>query len=360
MNELTQQFTAHLSKYRDLLNDSTEFIDSLPADLDWLSLKAAVAKFAAEAEITGVGRDEFSRLMGDLLEVYRRQHQTRFNHRVACLGPEGSYSSVAAKKVFGDAEYEFRSDIQQVFELVASRDVRYGVIAVENSTHGVVSGCIDLLVEHGLSICGEARLTINHALLARGDLSDIETVYSHWQALGQCRRNLRDLRQQQVERGKQLNEVVVESTTTGVQKVLADDSNTTAAIANPAAAEGKDIRVLVPSISDENFNATRFFVITRDEPTASEMLEVPCRTSIWFQVRHQKGALCDALAALRDLNLNVIYSRPDPSGPWAYSFYIEFEGHCMADDVHAALEDVRELCGHDSLRILGSYPVDEA
>ncbi len=360
MNELTQHFTAHLSKYRDLLNASSEFITELPADLDWLSLKAAVARFATEAEISGVGRDEFTKLMGDLLDVYRRQHQTRFNHKVACLGPEGSYTSVAAKKVFGDAEYEFRQDIQQVFELVNSREVRYGVIAVENSTHGVVSGCIDLLVEHGLSICGEARLKINHALLGRGELSDIETVYSHWQALGQCRNNLRELRQQQAQQGKQLNEVVVESTTTGVQKVLADDTKTTAAIANPAAAEEQDINVLVPSISDEKFNATRFFVITRDEPAAAELLEVPCRTSVWLQIRHEKGALCDALSALRDLNMNVIYSKPDQSGPWAYSFYIKFEGHRLAENVHNALEEIRSICGQDSLRILGSYPVDEA
>ena len=360
MNELTQQLADHLAKYRVLLGESAKFVSELPAELDWPELKATVARFVTDANVPGIEDREFEGVLADILLICQRLHQTQFNHKVACLGPEGSYSSVAAKKVFGDVSYEYRQDIEQVFELVANRDARYGVIAIENSTHGVVSTCIDLMVEHDLEICGEARLKINHGLLARGDLEDIQTVYSHWQALGQCRRNLRKLRQQQVANGKVLREEVVESTTAGVQRVLDDPSNSSAAIANPLAADGKDLRVLDDHFSDEQFNATRFLVITRD-PVRSEFdVDLPCRTSVWFQVRHERGSLCEALTALRDLNLNVIYSRPDPSGPWAYSFYIEFDGHRNNTDVGAALQQLRQLCGNQSLRVLGSYPVDTA
>lgn len=65
----------------------------------------------------------------------------------------------------------------------------YGVLPVENSTHGAVATAMDMLLNltQG-SVGGEIVLNVEHCLLSTGcNREDIKHVYSHEQALAQCR-----------------------------------------------------------------------------------------------------------------------------------------------------------------------------
>src|SRR5260370_7373732 len=108
---------------------------------------------------------------------------------VAYLGPEYSYSHLAAVERFGHAvEYMRVGSIMSVFEEVNRSHVDYGVVPIENSTDGGVSDTLDMFMRlPHLKICAEVRLRIHHNLLANCEQEQIRRVYSKPQALAQCR-----------------------------------------------------------------------------------------------------------------------------------------------------------------------------
>ena len=65
--------------------------------------------------------------------------------------------------------------------------VTYSVLPVENSLEGSVGESNDLLLSTNLIVVGEIYHRVHHCLIGTGSIGDIETVYSHPQALGQCR-----------------------------------------------------------------------------------------------------------------------------------------------------------------------------
>src|SRR5262249_23742266 len=109
--------------------------------------------------------------------------------KVAYLGPEATYTHLAAIRKFGIAtQFLPQTTPREVFEEVANSRVDYGIVPIENSTEGVVTHTLDLFMEFTLTICGEIQMEINHNLLAKqGDLKKIKKVYAHPQALAQCR-----------------------------------------------------------------------------------------------------------------------------------------------------------------------------
>jgi chorismate mutase / prephenate dehydratase len=112
---------------------------------------------------------------------------------VAYLGPEGSYSHQAARQVFSlDADLLPRADIPEVITEVLSGRADMGVVPVENSTEGMVNLTLDMMSSSKLSVCAEVMLPILNCLLSRSTLNEVATVYSHPQALAQCRKWLMD------------------------------------------------------------------------------------------------------------------------------------------------------------------------
>ena len=112
---------------------------------------------------------------------------------IAYLGPEGTFTEAAALKRFGSAIQEQScATIDEVFRDVVSGAAHYGVVPVENSSEGAVGRTLDLLMQSTLKICGEVKLPIHQCLLGQclpgqhGELSAINSVYSHPQSFGQC------------------------------------------------------------------------------------------------------------------------------------------------------------------------------
>jgi chorismate mutase / prephenate dehydratase len=264
---------------------------------------------------------------------------------VAFLGPEATFSHLAALKKFGHAtRFGPMATIQEVFAEVEKGKYQYGVVPIENSTEGVVNDTLDRFTDTDLRICGEIFLEISHDLLSKsGQRQDIEVIYSHPQAYGQCRRWL----------ATHLPDItVIEVASTGVAAQKASKNPNSAAIASASAAALYDLRVVERRIEDNPGNVTHFFVIGPDAPgsTGND------KTSIIFAVDDIPGALYHTLRPLaeRGLNMTRIVSRPIKTEAWRYRFFVDLDGHREDAEVSQALEEIERLSAW--FKLLGSFP----
>lgn len=265
--------------------------------------------------------------------------------RVAYLGPEGTFSQMAARNVFGlQARYRECATIEAVFDAVQSKDATYGVVPFENSTEGAVSMTSDALLEGDLLIRQEYVLAIAHCLLSRArTLSDITTVYSHPQALAQCR----------VWISKHLPRAqVVQTSSTAAAAREAHGDDRAAAIGADIASEIYDVPILRANVQDRRENATRFVVLAHEDAPPSGQ----DRTTLAFGVADEKGALRRVLSDFEDagVNLTRIESRPSRSRAWHYVFLVDVEGHRKDLPLVGALKAVRKSV--DFVKVVGSYP----
>jgi chorismate mutase/prephenate dehydratase len=266
--------------------------------------------------------------------------------KVAFQGERGAYSESAVYTFFGDeAEVKPCRDLAEVFESVDKQEVPVGVVPVENSLEGSVNQTYDLFLTHNLKVSGEIVIRISHCLIANPSTSveKVKTVYSHPQALAQCRSFLERLG----------SELIPTYDTAGSVKMLKEKGlKDAAAIASEKAAEIYGMKILAREIEDTPTNYTRFFVISKnDAPMTGKD-----KTSIIFAATHTPGALYHALGefAKRDINLAKIESRPTRQKPWEYNFYLDFEGHGSEERCVAALKALEKYATF--IKILGSYP----
>lgn len=266
--------------------------------------------------------------------------------RVAFLGPEGTFTQLAARHQFGGSCQSLpQGTIQAVFQAVERGRADYGVVPVENATEGAVESTLDAFLESPLRICAEILLPVDQALLMRPDLDagSVRRVYSHPQALGQCRRWL-EANLPQADR--------VEAPSTAEAARLAREDAEGAAVASELAAELFGLKVAEARIQDLAANATRFLVLgpKEAEPTGRD------RTSLLVLAQDGPGALLRLLEPLarRGLNLSRIQSRPTRRRLWEYAFFLDVEGHADEPPLAQALEDLKPVCA--SLKVLGSYP----
>jgi chorismate mutase/prephenate dehydratase len=265
--------------------------------------------------------------------------------RVAFQGERGAYSESAVYTFFGaSVDAKPCRDLADVFESVDEQESQYGVVPVENSLEGSVNQTYDLFLEHDLKVCGEIILRVSHCLIANPNtsLEAVKTVYSHPQALAQCRNFLERL-------GREL---IPTYDTAGSVKMLKEKGlKDAAAVASGRAAELYGMKILAREIEDNPANYTRFFVLSKeDSPVTSRD-----KTSIIFSAAHTPGSLCRALGefAKRNINLTKIESRPTKQKPWEYNFYLDFEGHRGEQRCAEALKALEKYATF--VKILGSY-----
>ena len=265
---------------------------------------------------------------------------------VAFQGEIGAYSEEAAFQFFGPSVMVKPCEsLDDVFEVVEQGEVQFGVIPIENSLEGSISRAYDLLLDSSLRVCGETEVRVMHCLIASpgARLDSIKKVYSHPQALGQCRAFL-----------KHLNcELIPSYDTAGSVKMIKEKGITDgAAIAGTRAAEIYGMKIIAKEIEDNPNNSTRFFILaSHDSPPSGND-----KTSIVFSVKHKPGALYEFLRELAASNVNLtkIESRPTRQRPWEYNFYLDFEGHREDKTARDALASLEENALF--VKVLGSYP----
>ncbi len=266
--------------------------------------------------------------------------------RVAFQGERGAYSEEAITQRFGGSvEPSPRQHLRGVFDAVEAGEADLGMVPVENTLEGSVPRSYDLLLERTLRIRGEAILRVVHCVVANPGvrLAEIRRVYSHPQALGQCRAYIE-------ERG--FEPVAAYDTAGSAKMIKCEGLRDAAAIASGRAAEVYGMEVLARGVETHSQNYTRFVVVGQGEspPTGED------KTSIAFVVENRPGALIKALEpfACREINLTKIESRPQMGRPWEYTFFTDFEGYKEEPEMKAALEELRGCSRF--LKVLGSYP----
>ena len=279
--------------------------------------------------------------------------ETYSNLTASFQGERGAFSEDAARKLLGQVQTVACRTFEEMFDAVSSGAAHCAIVPIENSLAGSVYKNYELLMEHDLTILGEAKVRIVHNLIAPCGVSrgDIKRVYSHPVALAQCERFIRANPQIEVE--------AAYDTAGSVKMVIENERRDEAAIAGATAAEVYGGRILVEGIEDNPKNFTRFLLLARPGDAAHITTLNPegeRKTSIVFRVANKPGALFRALAvfALRDIDLSKLESRPIEGRPWEYSFYLDLTGDQGDPPIARALGHLAEMA--ESIRILGSYP----
>jgi chorismate mutase/prephenate dehydratase len=269
--------------------------------------------------------------------------------RVAFLGPAGTNTQEAATAYFGSAFSPLPLGTpDEVCHAVAAGGADYGVLAIENSTHGIVSPTLDLLADSPLTVCAEIKWTIHACLLSNTELGKITTVYSHEQALAQCRGWLASHLP-----GASL--VPVTSTARGAEMAKSQDG--AAAVGAAIAANIYGLQIVARNIEDLTGNSTRFFVVGPCSGAGSTPKATGRdKTSLTFLVPHKSGALVSVLEIFRKhgVNLSMIQSRPSRQQTWEYRFFADVQAHQNDESLQAALAELNQHTV--SYKILGSYP----
>src|SRR5205085_1984113 len=198
--------------------------------------------------------------------------------KVSYLGPEYSFSHLAAVERFGQAvEFMRVGSVAAVFEEVNRGHADFGIVPLENTAEGRVADALDMFQRlPQLRICAEVRLEIHHNLLANCEQQEIRRVYSKPQVLAQCRNWL----SKNVPHAS-LHEVA--STATAAE--LAQREPGAAAVASRQAAARFGLRTLFTDIEDSPYNETRFAVIGHQKcgKTGHD------KTAVMFRLPHNPG-----------------------------------------------------------------------
>ncbi|MGH9951146.1 MAG: prephenate dehydratase [Nitrososphaeraceae archaeon] len=272
-------------------------------------------------------------------------------HKVAFQGEKGAYSELAVIQFFPNSTPIPARSFQEVIETLLSGLSDYAVVPIENSIEGSVNEVYDLLLQSDLFVIGETYQRIHHCLIAiKGtDRGSLKEVYSHPQALAQCRHYLNE---------KKLDPVPVYDTAGAVKMIKLGQNKSAAAIGSKRAAEIYGMEILDVGIEDSKNNFTRFYILSRDptdtKPSGND------GTSIIFSVKHAPGSLVNILSefARREINLTKIESRPTKKTPWEYNFFTDFEGHVLDARIRDVLRVIEPKTAF--VKILGSYKKEMA
>ncbi len=271
--------------------------------------------------------------------------------RVTYQGVEGSYSHLAAQRRYGGrgggalltGHDSFRSAADAVIHGAAD----LSLLPIENTTAGSINETYDLLADGKLHITGEVVSSIEHCLLALPGvgLDEIRVVISHPQALAQCQAFF--VQHAHLSARPELD------TAGSARKVTQSGDRSLAAIASAAAAKTYGLAIVAQGIQTNAGNATRFVEIgLRPAPVADG---APVKTSLLIALADRPGALGEVLVRFgkNGLSLTKLESRPIPSAPFTYRFYMDVLGHAASAPFQSALDEIRPLTSE--LHVLGTY-----
>ena len=284
---------------------------------------------------------------------------TRLKPSVGFLSPEATFTHIAARQHFGndDAEY-VPMETESICRAVQHGEIDFGVLPIENLFEGSVGATLDAMYATAdINVVGEVFLPIHHHLLSTGPIEAVTRVYSHEQALNQCRNNLRRLSE---ELGHDVDSIREASTARGAQRA-AEEGAGTAALATDLAGQEYGLDVVRPNMEDGRGNATRFWVFGRGQVPEDTGQD---KTSFLFEIENQQGSLARVLNLFAEhgLNATMIQSRPTSldraSGLWEYAFFMEFLGHIHDEHMEEAYRILNRSRGTicRRVRLLGSYP----
>jgi len=361
-----------LSDYRREIDAIDEQLSALFEQRMETVLKVAAYKQAHKMEVLQTGREEevlkkararlkdasftpeiesfFTSMMGISRSLQKRKmpkqtHCAEASGVLGFQGVPGAFSEEALVAFFGEKHpRQNYAAFEDVLKALEAGEIEYGVLPIENSSAGDVTGVYDILLENDVCIVGEEFVKVEHCLLApRGSsLKDIKVVFSHPQGMMQCAPFLEKLGAEQIN---------VANTAIAAEKVASDQIATHAAVASREAAELYDLDILASDINFDRKNVTRFVILSKKR----QYTESAGKISICFSLLHESGSLYNILSHFiyNGLNLTHIESVPLPDRQWEYRFYVDILGNLHDHEVRNALQGVREEVAQ--FKILGNY-----
>ena len=265
---------------------------------------------------------------------------------VACQGIEGANSQTAAEKLIPRGNITYVKNFDAVFDAVDSGLCTYGILPIENSANGSVRAVYELLQKRDFSIIGSTKLHIRHELLAKHGIkqSEIRTIYSHEQAIGQCSSFLASL-------GDQVTVIPCGNTAIAAKKVAESDDPYAAAISSHSCASLYDLAVVNDNIRNSDNNYTRFICITK-EP---RIYAGANRVSLTVGCSNRPGALYEILSHLSVMGINMskLESCPVVGSDFEFSFFLDFDASVKEPGVISMLEELERTC--ENISFLGNY-----
>ncbi|PWA10761.1 prephenate dehydratase [Pueribacillus theae] len=278
--------------------------------------------------------------------------------KISYLGPSGTFTEYAAKKIFPNDELIPYKTIPNCIDAVRENEVEYSVVPIENAIEGSVTVTVDYLFNgngNRLPIVADITIPIKQHLMVHPyhektwELA--KSIYSHPQAIAQAHHYLR-------EKFPNASIHYTDSTASAAKFVRENPDEMIAAIGNQFAAETYGLQIVQHDIHDFQNNHTKFVVLSRkSEKLPKGNFYTGDRTTIKVTLPSDyPGALHQVLSAFawRKLNLSKIESRPLKTGLGNYFFIIDVEmeaDEVLIPGVKAELEALG--CGVD---IIGSYP----
>ncbi len=289
-----------------------------------------------------IDSDFVEKLFSEVMKENRKLQEQK-KSLIGFQGEHGAFGEVAAKYYDHHLVTIPCHEFSDVFEGVQAGYLDLGIVPAENSLGGSISQVNEQLIKSSLKVTAAVKLRINHCFLALPEarFGDIKTVYSHPQALSQCRSFLRQNRL----------ESRLYYDTAGAAKLLKkEELNTAAAIASHLCGKLYNLKIIKQNIEDNSSNFTRFFILAKEEKRSGAN-----RCSIIFSIPHKTGALFSILEifARAKINLTRVESFPQRDNPDCYAFFLDFQSKGNLNHITKILEEVRSKT--KMLKYLGCY-----
>ena len=270
--------------------------------------------------------------------------------KVGYQGNHGTFSEIAALSYFKDKEIEqvgFKN-FPSLFEALASEEIDYAVIPVENTTTGIISRTYDKFRDYDIHAVGEINVPITEDLVVcpGTKIEEIEEVYSNPEALSQCTRFF--------EEHPGRKSMAFQDTAAAVAYVKECNDHSKAALASWRAAEYYQMESLQKSVQDSSRNMTRFLVMSNKCSVSGDADKI----SMMFILRNHSGALYNVLGILAKNGIDIVRleSRPIPDTPFQYLFYIDFRGNLNNREIQTVLHEMEVRCEYT--KVFGCYKAD--
>jgi len=312
-------------------------------------LKPRVEDSKRESEIlerirrnaTGLVHAELmEKIYGEVLRESKSLQKKDFK-LIAFHGEHGSYGEVAAREWNADLIPLPCTELVDLFEGIQSGLYDYGIVPVENTLGGVVGQINEFLIHAELYVVGAVELPIHHCLLALPgtDHRELRVVYSHSQALAQCRQFLT---RNHLEPSPFYN-------TAGAAKMLSENRpKASAAIASKLCAHLYELEIIKENIEDFERNIPRFLVLS-----GTEKEDDGDKCSIIFSTEDKAGSLFRVLEVFAKRNINLTRIESIPKEPGNYAFFLDFMGSKGDPNVMEAVDAVKAMTA--TFKLVGCY-----
>lgn len=278
----------------------------------------------------------------EIIEESKRLQRKKFKLS-GFQGERGAFGEIACT-MYSDTTIPVPCvEFSDVFEGVLKGELDYGVVPIENSSEGAITSVSHLVTENDLNIVGEVLVRVHHSLLAPPNvgIKDISVVYSHPQALAQCRNFL----------ARNELEPRPYYDTAGAAAMIGRDRPIGAgAIANEVCSDLYGLKVIDDKIEDSKSNFTRFLVLSMERGPSKGN-----KCSITFSTADKAGALTSVLRIFNEagINLTMIESIPSRDSPDKARFLIDFMIQYPGEEAEAVLEKIRNQTS--GFKLLGFY-----